>query len=237
MSVSTSGGAPNILITEDEETILELLKTGLAYEGYSVTCEKTGAGCLERLLQKDSKIDLVILDIMLPDIDGFKILKKLRTRDISIPVLMLTAKKDIEDRVTGLDLGADDYLTKPFSFEELVARIRALLRRTQKHTEPQFLEAGDIKLYPDTREVFKKDKKISLTPTEFSLLELLMRHPKRVFTRQTLLNRVWGYDYIGDTNIVDVHISHLRNKIEDRPPKLIRTHYAIGYAFYPNEDI
>ena len=223
----------NILIVEDEETILELLKTGLCYEGFNVICANDGASCLENLSK--SSIDLIILDIMLPDISGFDLLKKIRESGIDIPILMLTAKKDIEDRVKGLNLGADDYVTKPFSFKELLARINALLRRSlkEKHKE-DILRAKDIELNPNTREVFKAGKKIKLTPTEFSLLELFMKNPKRVFTRENLLNRIWGYKYIGDTNIVDVHVSHLRNKLGDRPPKLIRTHYSIGYAFYPD---
>ena len=223
----------NILIVEDEETILELLKTGLCYEGFNVICAIDGASCLENLSKHS--IDLIILDIMLPDISGFDLLKKIRESGIDIPILMLTAKKDIEDRVKGLNLGADDYVTKPFSFKELLARINALLRRYSKEKRKEdILRAKDIELNPNTREVFKAGKKIKLTPTEFSLLELFMKNPKRVFTRENLLNRIWGYKYVGDTNIVDVHVSHLRNKLGDRPPKLIRTHYSIGYAFYPD---
>ncbi len=223
----------NILIVEDEETILELLKTGLCYEGFNVICATDGLTCLENLSK--SSVDLIVLDIMLPDIDGFELLKKIRKSGIDIPILMLTAKKDIEDRVKGLNLGADDYVTKPFSFKELLARINALLRRSlKKKNKKDILRAQDIELNPNTREVFKAGKKIKLTPTEFSLLELFMRNPKRVFTRENLLNRIWGYKYVGDTNIVDVHVSHLRNKLGDKPPKFIRTHYSIGYAFYPN---
>lgn len=222
-----------ILIVEDEETILELLKTGLCYEGFEVFCAKNGLECLNVL--SNTPIDIIVLDIMLPDIDGFELLKKIRKAGLDIPILMLTAKKDIEDRVKGLNLGADDYVTKPFSFKELLARINALLRRASKDKKRlDVLKAKDIELNPYTREVFKAGKRIRLTPKEFSLLELFMRNPKRVFTRENLLNRIWGYNYVGDTNIVDVHVSHLRNKLGDRPPKLIRTHYSIGYAFYPN---
>ncbi len=223
-----------ILIIEDEETILELLRTGLSYEGYIVFTAQGGIKGLELLRQEE--IDLVILDIMLPDIDGFEVLRRIRKRGIDTPVLMLTAKKEISDRVTGLDLGADDYLTKPFSFDELLARIRALLRRASRTKESLVIRIGDISLDPETREAKRAGVPIKLTRTEFDLLELFMRHPKRVFTRQTLLNRIWGYDYVGDTNIVDVHVSHLRQKIGDRPPRLIRTFYGLGYGLYPEDD-
>ena len=177
-------------------------------------------------------MDVVVLDIMLPDVDGFEVCRRIRSRGCDVPIFMLTAKKEMENRVKGLDLGADDYLTKPFSFDELLARIRALLRRSGKKSEAVVLSAGDLMLNVETREVTKGGKPVRLTPTEFALLELFMRHPRRVFTRETLLNRVWGYEYVGDTNVVDVHVSHLRSKIGDRPPRLIRTIYGVGYAFY-----
>ncbi|RLB05343.1 MAG: DNA-binding response regulator [Deltaproteobacteria bacterium] len=231
-SCGASSGA-RILVIEDEDTITEFLKTGLKYEGYQVTIAKdgvTGVDCA-----REMEPDLIILDIMLPDKDGFEVCRRIRRRDSDVPILMLTAKKEISDKVKGLDVGADDYLTKPFSFEELLARIRALLRRSGRAVDSTELRVVDIVLNTETREVYKGGKKVSLTPTEFSLLELFMRHPRRVFTRETLLNRIWGYDYAGDTNIVDVHISHLRDKIGDKPPCLIRTHYGVGYAFYPGE--
>ncbi len=226
--------APFILIIEDEPTITEFLKTGLTYEGYQVLVAENGRDGLDSL--KNHDIDLIILDIMLPDIDGFEVCRRIRAKGINIPILMLTAKKEISDRVKGLDLGADDYLTKPFSFDELLARIRALLRRAGCRFESSELRAANIILNTDTREVFVDGKSIYLTPTEFALLELFIRHPRRVFTRETLLNRIWGYDYVGNTNIVDVHVSHLREKIGDKPPRLIRTHYGIGYAFYPEDE-
>ena len=225
---------PLLLIVEDEPTIVEFLKTGLSYEGYQVIVAENGMSGLDYAKNKD--IDLIILDIMLPDIDGFEVCRKIRARGITIPILMLTAKKEIPDRVKGLDMGADDYLTKPFSFDELLARIRALLRRAGRKVETSELRVANIVLNTNTREVFVDKKPIYLTPTEFSLLELFMRHPRRVFTRETLLNRIWGYDYVGNTNIVDVHVSHLRDKIGDKPPRLIRTHYGVGYAFYPEEE-
>ena len=233
MSIVKNNNKAKILIIEDDPVITEFLSTGLKYEGYEVTPKTAGKAGLDALQQ--ATFDLIILDVMLPDIDGFEVCRHIRNRGSDIPILMLTVKKEISDRVKGLDSGADDYLTKPFSFDELLARIRALLRRSGRIHESKRLEAGDIVLDQETREVIRNGKKINLTPTEFGLLELFMRHPHRVFTRETLLNRVLGYDYDGGTNIIDVHISHLRNKLGDRPPRLIRTIYAVGYAFYPEE--
>jgi DNA-binding response OmpR family regulator len=146
---------------------------------------------------------------------------------------MLTARTDLADRVTGLDAGADDYVTKPFMFEELLARVRVQLRHRGKLPAATELRAGDLVLNPETHEVRKGGKPLHLTPTEFKMLHLLMSHPRRVFSKETLLNRVWGYEYAGDANIVEVHISHLRDKIGDRPPRLIQTVYGVGYAFHP----
>ncbi|RKY03792.1 MAG: DNA-binding response regulator [Spirochaetes bacterium] len=224
-------GNADILIIEDESTIADFLRIGLSYEGYKVVIAKDGKTALDYI--KEKEFDLIILDIMLPDIDGFELCQKFRNRNLSIPIIMLTAKKEVSDRVKGLDIGADDYITKPFSFEELLARIRAQLRRSGRKVENTKLYAGDIVLDLETREVTKAGELIYLTPTEFSLLELFMKHPRRVFTRETLINRVLGYNYIGETNVIDVHVSHLRDKIGDRPPRLIRTHYGVGYAFYP----
>ncbi len=222
-----------ILIIEDDPTIIEFLSIGLKYEGYKVETESSGTRGMELL--QELPFDLIILDVMLPDIDGFEVCTKIRNRGIDIPILMLTVKKEISDRVKGLDSGADDYLTKPFSFEELLARIRALLRRRGKTIEERILKREGIVLDLQTREVKVQGKRIELTPTEFALLELFMRHPHRVFTRETLLNRAVGYDYEAGTNIIDVHISHLRKKLKDKPPRIIRTIYGVGYAFYPEE--
>ncbi len=223
-----------VLIIEDDPVITEFLSTGLKYEGYDVTGKDNGRAGLEAL--KREAFDLVILDIMLPDIDGFEVCRRIRAKAIEVPILMLTVKKDISDRVMGLDSGADDYLTKPFSFEELLARMRAILRRSGKARENSKLHAAGVVLDPATRRVSLHGRGVELTPTEFGLLELFMRHPYRVFTRDTLLNRVLGYDFDGGTNIIDVHISHLRNKLGDRPPRLIRTVYGVGYAFHPGDD-
>jgi len=222
-----------ILVIEDDSMIADFLRTGLKYEGYEVEISYTGSQGLEML--KKEIFDLVILDIVLPDVDGFEICSHIRSMGINIPVLMLTVKKEVSDRVKGLDCGADDYLTKPFSFDELLARIRALLRRSGKISDTKKIKLGAIVLNTETREVYVSDKLIKLTPTEFSLLKLFMRHPYRVFTREILLNRVLGYDYDGGTNIIDVHISHLRSKLGDKGASLIKTIYGVGYSFHPEE--
>ena len=223
----------NILVIEDDPVITEFLMTGLRYEGYQVSASNIGKEGQEMILQ--DIFDLVILDIMLPDISGFDICRNVRSLGNNIPILMLTVKKDVSDRVKGLNSGADDYLTKPFSFDELLARIRALLRRSGHISERKILQSGNIKLNTETHEVHLAERPINLTPTEFSLLELFMRHPHKVFTRETLLNRVLGYNYDGGTNIIDVHISHLRKKLEDSKANLIRTIHSVGYAFYPEK--
>jgi DNA-binding response OmpR family regulator len=225
---------PRILVIEDEPTIIEFLRTGLGYEGYQVAIAPDGRTGFD--LANSETFDLIILDLMLPDMDGFDICRKLRERGDETPIIMLTARQEIADRVKGLDLGADDYITKPFSFDELVARIRALLRRQGKHPEQAVLHVGVLTINTETREVNRAGESIILTPIEFALLELFMRHPRQVFTRETLLNRVWGYDYAGDANVVDVHISHLREKIHDKPPRLIQTIYGVGYALHPEDE-
>jgi len=217
-----------ILVVEDEQSVQELLRVGFSYAGYRIEVVDRGRDALKFLHARD--VDLVVLDIILPDIDGFEVCRRIREQGLEVPILMLTGMGDVGYRVKGLDLGADDYLTKPFSFDELLARVRALLRRSGKKGEPKVLKAGDLILDVESRLVKKGGKVIRLTPTEFSLLEIFMRHPSRVFTREILLNLVWGQDYVGDTNVVDVHVSHLRSKLGDKPPRLIVTIYGVGYA-------
>ncbi len=221
----------NILVIEDDPVITEFLMTGLRYEAFKVSVCNTGEEGQKMILK--NSFDLVILDVMLPDINGFTICRNVRSLGYDIPILILTVKKDVSDRVKGLNSGADDYLTKPFSFDELLARIRALLRRSGHLAERKVLQSGNIKLNTETLEVRIAERPINLTPTEFSLLELFMRYPNKVFTRETLLNRVLGYNYDGGTNIIDVHISHLRKKLGDNKARLIRTIHSVGYAFYP----
>ncbi len=228
-----AGNKARILVVEDEPTITEFLRVGLGYEGYEVTIAPDGITGLRKA--EEGNFDLIILDIMLPDMDGFKVCRRLRSKGDDTPIIMLTALTDVADRVAGLDSGADDYIPKPFSFEELLARIRVQLRRRGKFEERTILKAGDLLLNTETREVTKGGRHVHLTPTEFEMLKLFMSHPKRVFSKETLLTRIWGYDYAGDANIVEVHVSHLREKLGDRPPRLIKTVYGVGYAFHPEE--
>ncbi len=235
-----AGQAPvhKVLIVEDEENIVEFIKLGLRYEGFQVeSCDNgiDGVTVAQRLLPS-----LVILDLMLPGIDGLEVCRRLRsnptTRDV--PVLMLTAKDDVRDKILGLETGADDYLTKPFSFEVLLARIHAILRRQSRgqrsekgSVENQILQFEDIQLNMATREVTRGGRLIELTATEYNLLHLFMSHPRQVLDRQTILNRVWGYDFLGETNIIEVYVRYLREKIEDAPstPRLIQTVRRVGY--------
>jgi len=224
---------PRVLVIEDELTIAEFLRVGLRYEGFQVSIAGDGRTGLRLASEEDAA--LIILDLMLPDLDGFAICKRLRERGSTTPIIMLTARADVPDRVTGLNLGADDYLTKPFSFEELLARIYAVLRRHGGAAEMTLLSGGGITLDTETREVAHDGNRLDLTPKEFALLELFLRHPRRVFTRETLLNRIWGFDYVGD-NVVEVHISHVRQKLGPSGRQMLRTVYGIGYSFRPDDD-
>ena len=219
---------PRILAVDDEPNIVEFLRVGLGYEGYQVEVAMDGRAALERARQE--KFDLVILDVMLPGLDGFEICKRIRANS-DVPILMLTARDEIADRVTGLDLGADDYLVKPFSFAELLARVRAILRRRGVQTVQPVLRAADLVLDREARTVERAGNPVALTAKEFELLEFFMSHPRQVFRREVILDRVWGYDFAGETNLVDVHVGHLRDKIGDRPPRLLRTVHGVGYVW------
>jgi two-component system response regulator MprA len=219
---------PRILVVDDEPNITEFLRVGLGYEGFEVATADDGREGLYRA--RDESFDLVILDVMLPGLDGFEVCKRLRTVS-DVPILMLTAREEVPDRVAGLDLGADDYLTKPFSFVELLARVRAILRRRGVGMMRAVLQEADVILDREGRTVERAGRPIPLTGKEFDLLEFLMSHPRQVFRREALLDRVWGYDFAGDTNLVDVHIGHLREKLDDRPPRLIQTVRGVGYMW------
>jgi DNA-binding response OmpR family regulator len=223
-----------ILIVEDEPGIVELLRVGFTYEGHAVSIADDGVAGLQAAT--DEAFDLILLDVMLPGLDGFELCQRLRRRGNDTPIIMLTARKETPDRIAGLDYGADDYLTKPFSFAELLARMRAVLRRKGKTVEVPLLQLAGLTVNVETHEAWHDEALLELTPTEFALLELLLRHPRRVFTRETLINRVWGFDFAGDTNVVDVHISHLRQKLGAQGRELIRTVYGMGYSFRPEED-
>lgn len=229
-----------VLVIDDEESIVDLIKLGLKYEGFQVEAAFDGPEGLAAAQRIDP--DLIILDSILPGVDGLEVLRQLRLNPITrdVPVLMLTAKGKVQDKVTGLETGADDYLAKPFSFEEFVARIRAILRRQQRSraqegidpTQSQILQFGDLQLNPATREVARAGRPIDLTATEYNLLYLFMSHPREVLDRKTILNRVWGYDFLGETNIIEVYVRYLREKIEETPstPRLIQTIRGVGYV-------
>lgn len=218
-----------VLVVDDEPLITEMLSVGLGYEGFEVYVATTGPEALEQA--ERVKPDAVVLDLMLPGLDGLEVCRRLHAR-YSSAIVMLTARGQIEDRVLGLDSGADDYLPKPFAFRELMARLRAVLRRRGISLQ-KTLRVGDITLDHDTRRVMSGDRPIDLTPREFDLLELFMAHPRQVFSREILLNRIWGYDYVGDTNVVDVHIHHLRDKLGDKERNLIRSVRGVGYTLDP----
>lgn len=219
-----------ILVVEDEEHLAHLIARVLGEEGYAAETVADGHSALARALSED--FDLLIVDWMLPDLDGIQVLRRLRAAELSVPALMLTARGQIEDRVTGLDAGADDYLPKPFAFPELLARVRALTRRPPGEPAEAAIRAGDVTLDPVRHVVRRGGERIELTAREFALLALLIQRPGQVFTRSTLLATVWGGTSEVYTNVVDLHVSHLRKKLDrDDEPSLIRTVRGVGYAF------
>ncbi|MCA9936470.1 MAG: response regulator transcription factor [Ardenticatenaceae bacterium] len=217
-----------ILVVEDEERIRQFLQRGLSFEGYRVDVAADGATALD--LARENLPDLVLLDIMLPgDMDGIEVCRNLRTVS-DIPILMLTAKESVEDRVAGLDAGADDYLVKPFAFNELLARVRALLRRAQP-SQPQVFRFADLELDTGTRQGTRGGRIFDLTAKEYELLELFMRHPRQVLTREVIFDRVWNYDFGGESNIIEVYVRYLRQKTEKgNQSRLIHTVRGIGYV-------
>ena len=217
-----------ILVVEDENKVGSFIKRGLEAANYSVDVERDGEAGLRRLVE--GGYDLVILDVMLPRLDGFNVMKEIRQRGIQIPILLLTARIALADKVTGLDLGADDYLTKPFAFEELLARVRALLRRGSA-AAPTVLTAADLTLDPATRQVTRAGKRIDLTSKEYALLEFLLRRRDQVLSRAVIAQHVWGVDYDTFTNVIDVYVNYLRKKIDSGfEPKLIHTVRGFGYV-------
>jgi two-component system response regulator MprA len=221
-----------ILIIEDDEGILRVVRRTLTYEGYQVETALDGEKGLE--LSRDWRPDLIILDLMLPGMDGLEVTQRMRTAEGNTPILMLTAKDTVNDRVLGLDAGADDYMTKPFELEELLARVRALLRRTQLERAP-VLTFNDLTLDTSTRLATRQGRPISLTAKEYDLLELFMRHPRQVMTREMIFDRVWGYDFGGESNVLDVYIRYLRQKLENEgETRLIHTVRGVGYVLREN---
>ena len=217
-----------ILAIDDDTAVTSLLKRGLSYEGFTVETAASGEAGL--LLARDHPPDLVILDIMMPGLDGLEVLTRLRAADAALPVLMLTAKDAPADQVQGLEAGADDYVVKPFTFEVLLARVRALLRRQQAE-QPSILRLADLTLDPAGRVVRRGSREIGLTSVEFKLLEEFMRHPRHVLSKETLLDRVWGFDFGGNANVVEVYVKQLRQKLEaGGATRLIQTVYGAGYV-------
>src|SRR3989339_60651 len=222
-----------ILIVEDQENLAKLVKKGLESEGFAVDYVLEGDVGLNRILMHRNDYDLVILDWMLPKKNGDEVCREIRSQKISLPILMLTARDSAKDITNGLDAGADDYLSKPFSFEVLLARIRAILRRP-KIALPLVLQAGDIILDPTRKQVSKKGKDVKLTLKEFSLLEYLMRNKGVTVTREQILSNIWDFAFDSFANVVDVHITNLRKKIGDKEAKIIQTVRGIGYRMNDN---
>lgn len=222
-----------VLIVEDERRIARFLQMELEHEGMSTVIEDNGRHAYERIMQE--KYDIVLLDVMLPEMDGFTICKKVRELS-SVPIIMLTAKDDIADKVQGLDIGADDYLTKPFAVPELLARMRVVLRRQEAAKDVQAedeerLVVKNLVMYPARHEVLVDNTAIELTKKEYDLLEYMLRNKRTALTRDQILSKVWGYDYMGDTNVVDVYIRYLRQKLDDRfNEKYIHTMRGVGYV-------
>lgn len=221
-----------ILIIEDDQAILKLLQRGLGYEGYVVDVATDGRSGLH--LAREHQVDLVILDLMLPGMDGLEVCHRLRAGNSNLPILILTAKDSVQDRIQGLDTGADDYMVKPFNLEELLARVRALLRRTQQE-RLAVLKFADLTLDTGSRQATRGNRLIQLTAKEHELLELFLRHPKQVLRREVIFDRVWGYDFGGESNVLEVYIRYLRQKLEEGgEPRLIHTVRGVGYVLREN---
>lgn len=227
------GSPVRVLVVDDESNLTELLSMALRYEGWEV---KTAANGMQAVRHaRDFDPDAVVLDMMLPDFDGLEVLRRIRADNPNVPVLFLTAKDAVEDRVSGLTAGGDDYVTKPFSLEEVVARVRALMRRTTVSvtSADSLLVVGDLSLDEDSHEVIRGGDEIHLTATEFELLRYLMRNPKRVLSKAQILDRVWNYDFGGQANVVELYVSYLRKKIDAGRTPMIHTMRGAGYVLKP----
>ena len=219
-----------LLVVDDEPNIRELLSASLRYAGFEVATASDGQEALARA--RADRPDLLVLDVMMPGVDGFEVVRRLRGEGVHCPVLFLTARDSTEDKVTGLTLGGDDYVTKPFSLEEVVARIRAVLRRhgATKESDPARLAFADIELDDDTHEVWKAGALVPLSPTEFKLLRYFMRNAGRVLSKAQILDHVWNYDFGGDANVVESYVSYLRRKVDTTEPRLLHTLRGVGYV-------
>jgi two-component system, OmpR family, response regulator len=227
------GSPVRVLVVDDEPNLTELLSMALRYEGWDVRTAASGLAAVRSA--KDFGPDAVVLDMMLPDFDGLEVLRRMRASDPDVPVLFLTARDSVEDRVAGLTAGGDDYVTKPFSLEELVARLRGLMRRAgaRRAQSSALLTVGDLELDEDSHEVRRGGAEIMLTATEFELLRFLMRNPKRVLSKAQILDRVWNYDFGGQANVVELYISYLRKKIDVGREPMIHTMRGAGYVLKP----
>lgn len=222
---------PHVMVVDDDEKIISLLRRSLAFEGYEVTTAANGLEGLKTLMTHDP--DLLVLDVMMPQVDGWEVCRRVRESGSTVPILMLTAKDDVVDRVKGLDLGADDYLVKPFALEELLARVRALLRRKAEKPEESTsrIVFEDLILDQDSREAIRDGRRIDLTAKEYDLLLLFMQNPRRVLTRDSIMEKIWGYDFSGESNVLEVYIAMLRQKLEDGGgSRLIQTVRGTGYV-------
>jgi two-component system OmpR family response regulator len=232
--VKPDGKPIRALVVDDESSISDLVSIALKYEKFEVRTASSGRDAVAAAKEFDP--DVIVLDIMLPDFDGIEVMKRIRSEQKDIPVLFLTAKDDVKDRIAGLTAGGDDYVTKPFSIEELVARIRGIVRRTlvatTSHEDPE-IRVDDLVLNEETYEVFRGEHRVELTATEFELLRYLMRNPKRVLSKAQILDRVWSYDFGGRSSIVEIYISYLRKKIDTLGPALIHTVRGVGYVIRP----
>lgn len=219
----------HILLVEDEVKLAKFVELELGFEGYQVSVANDGLTGLT--IARESNPDLILLDWMLPGMTGLEICRRLRSTGDKVPIILLTAKDEVSDRVAGLDAGADDYVVKPFSVEELLARVRARIRRTSEESTEDILEFEDLKLDRSTREVYRNSRLIELTAKEFDLLEYLLSHPRQVITRDRILEEVWGYDFMGDSNIIEVYVRYLRLKLEaNKEKRLIQTVRGVGYV-------
>jgi two-component system OmpR family response regulator len=234
MELTLTDGSPlRVLVVDDEANIAELISMALRYEGFEVRAAHTGTKAVSAA--KEFRPDAVVLDIMLPDFDGLEVLRRMRATEPDVPVVFLTARDAVEDRVAGLTAGGDDYVTKPFSLEELVARLRGLLRRSgaRQAVASSLLVVGDLELDEDSHEVFRSGEEITLTATEFELLRYLMRNPRRVLSKAQILDRVWNYDFGGQANVVELYISYLRKKVDAGRAPMIHTMRGAGYVLKP----
>jgi len=226
---ANGNGAARVLVVDDEPNIVDVISMALRYEGFEVDSAATGAEALAKV--RDARPHVMLLDVMLPDMEGFDVARRLGAEHARVPIIFLTARDATEDRVRGLTVGGDDYVTKPFSLEELLARVRALLRRANGgEAESPVLTFADVELDDDAHEVTRDGRLVELTPTEYRLLRYLMLNPRRVLSRQQLLEHVWDYDFGGDARVLETYVSYLRRKLDEHGPPLIHTVRGVGYV-------